>query len=80
MKILIILIILGIGIALGGIVFYPSESENVKVVNTIDIEYDETITIGIVHRDAEKMFKRYQPLAEHIAKKLVMKVKTIKDL
>jgi len=70
MKILIIAIIIGIGISIGSLTLFYPESEDFEIQNNQKIEYDETITIGIIHRDSEKMFKRYQPLADYLATEL----------
>lgn len=69
MKNLIILAIIGIGITISGFILYPSESNDLEIQINDEIEYDETITIGTIHRDSEKMWKRYQPLADYLAEK-----------
>lgn len=48
------------------------ESTNTQedLVQEDDLEYDETITIGTIHRDSVKMTKRYLPLANYLAEKL----------
>ncbi|MBC8516012.1 MAG: phosphate/phosphite/phosphonate ABC transporter substrate-binding protein [Nitrosopumilus sp.] len=70
MKILIIAIIVGVGITIGSFTLFYPESKDFEIQNNEKIEYDETITIGIIHRDSEKMFKRYQPLADYLAREL----------
>lgn len=70
MKILIIAIMFGIGITIGSIVLFYPESEDYEIQNNEKIEYDEIISIGIIHRDSEKMYKRYQPLANYLAGEL----------
>lgn len=60
----------GIGITIGSIVLFYPESEDYEIQNDQKIEYDETISIGIIHRDSEKMYKRYQPLANYLANEL----------
>lgn len=69
MKNLIILAIIGIGITISGFILYPSESNDLEIQINDEIEYDEAITIGTIHRDSEKMWKRYQPLADYLAEK-----------
>lgn len=70
MRILIILIIIGIGITIGSYSLFSSETNNLEPEITEKIEYNATITIGTIHRDSEKMFKRYQPLADYLAEEL----------
>ena len=70
MKILIILIIIGIGLTVGGFSLFTSESNNLEPQITEKMEYDATITIGTIHRNSEKMYKRYQPLADYLAEEL----------
>ena len=43
---------------------------DVSIQSHIPIEYDETITVGTIHRDAVKMTKRYQPFIDYVAEKL----------
>jgi len=70
MKNLIIIAIIGIGLTIAGFALYPSESDNLEIQIDDEIKYDEAITIGIIHRDSEKMWKRYQPLADYVAEKI----------
>jgi len=70
MKILIILAIIGISFAIAGFTLYAPESDNLETQINEKTEYDETITIGVIHRDSEKMWKRYQPLADYVAENL----------
>ncbi|WP_299293397.1 phosphate/phosphite/phosphonate ABC transporter substrate-binding protein [Nitrosopumilus sp.] len=41
-----------------------------EIIQEENLEYDETITIGTIHRDSVKMTKRYLPLANYLAEKL----------
>lgn len=70
MKIPIILVIIGICLTIGSFVLFSSESENLETQIIKETDHNATFTIGIIHRDSEKMFKRYQPLAEYVAEKL----------
>ena len=80
MKIPIILAIIGIGIISVTMIFLSESNEMTNsdeilvqddaILQNLPLEFDETITIGTIHRDSVKMTKRYQPLADYVAEKL----------
>lgn len=70
MKNLIIFLIIGISLVIAGFVLITPESNNIETQINEKEEYDEKIAIGIIHRDSEKMWKRYQPLADYLAENL----------
>ncbi|ABX12146.1 phosphate/phosphite/phosphonate ABC transporter substrate-binding protein [Nitrosopumilus maritimus] len=80
MKIPIILAVIVVGIISVAAVFSLESGEMTNsdeitvqddtILQDLPLEFDETITIGTIHRDSVKMTKRYQPLADYVAEKL----------
>lgn len=57
-----------------------SVQEIEEIIPGGNLEYDETITIGTIHRDSVKMTKRYLPLANYLAEKLSSDDKVYKGM